>query len=119
VVDWLDGAAACRPAEPDEPVDDDELVAELVAEVADEVELAAVLVTVVDVVVLPLLAEDAAPWESSSQPVRATAPATLAAAAIRRPLQAGWGRRRRARAVGGGGRGGALGEGASMEGLRS
>ena len=119
MVDWLDGAAACRPAEPDEPVDDDELVAELVAEVADEVELAAVLVTVVDVVVVPLLAEDTAPWESSSQPVRATAPATLAAAAIRRPLQAGWGRRRRATVVAGvrgGGGGGAQREGASMGG---
>ncbi len=70
-------------------------------------------------VVVPLLAEDTPPGESSSQPVRAMAPATLAAAAIRRPLQAGWGRRRRATVVagvGGGGGGGALGEGASMGG---
>lgn len=118
MVDWLDGDAACRPAELDEPVDDDELVDE-VDEVADEVEVAvdAALVTVE--VVEPLLAEARPLWESSSQPVKAMAPATLATAATRRPLQAGWGRRRRATAlagVGGGGGGGALGEGASMGG---
>ena len=61
-------------------------------------------------VVVPLLAEDTPPGESSSQPVRAMAPATLAAAAIRRPLQAGWGRRRRATVVAGGG-GAEAGEG--------
>jgi len=121
VVDWLDGDAAWRPAEPDEPdelVDDDELVDEVpgVVEVAVAFDAAATVVGVE-----PLLAEARPPCESSSPPVRAMAPATLAAAAIRRPLQAGWGRRRRPRAVAGGagGGGGALGEGASMRGLRS
>ena len=110
MVDWPDGAAAWRPAELDDELVDDELVDEVVVEVD-----AAATVVVVE----PLLAEDRPLWESSSQPVRAMAPATLAAAAIRRPLQAGWGRRRRATVVaggGGGGGGGALGEGASMGG---
>jgi len=79
VVDWLEGAAAWRLAELAEPVD--EVVPE--DEVVAEVDAATV------VVVVPLLAEDTPPGESSSQPVRAMALATLAAAAIRRPLQAG------------------------------
>ena len=114
---WLEGAAAWRVAELDEePVD----------EVADEVELDALdVVAALDVepatvvVVEPLLAEESPPWESSRPAVRAMAPATLAAAAIRRPRQAGCGRcRRAAEAVGegGSGGGGALGVSASMGG---
>jgi len=115
VVDWLDGDAAWRPVELDEPADDDELVDDVPGAVAVEVAVDAAATVVV---VEPPLAEARPLCESSSPPVRAMAPATLAAAAIRRPLQAGWGRRRRPMAVagGGGGGGGALGEGASMGG---
>jgi len=89
---WLEGAAAWRLAELDD---------KLVEEVADAVELDAleavpaleVVPATVVVVVEPLLAEDSAPWESSRPAVSARAPATLAAAAIRRPRHAGWGRR--------------------------
>jgi hypothetical protein len=116
VVAWLEPVAGWRLAAEleDEPVD--ELAEDDVeSDALDVAALDAVPATVV--VVEPLLVEDSPPCESSRPAVSAIAPATLAAAAIRRPLQAGWGRCRRATMAageGGGGGGGALGGGASM-----
>jgi hypothetical protein len=118
VAAWLEPVAGCRLAA---ELAEDEM--EPVAELAeDEMEPEAVDVAAPDavpatvVVVEPLLVDESPPCESSSPAVSAIAPATLAAAAIRRPLQAGWGRRGRATVAGGGGRGGAPGVCASMGG---
>ena len=117
MADWLVAAAAWRVAELEDELVDEVVAGAVVAaaveadplDVVAAVEAESELVMVVVDELLP--AEASPPWESSRPAVSARAPATLAAAAIRRPLQAGWGRRRRATdaaALVGGGGGGAL-----------
>jgi hypothetical protein len=77
VATWLDVAAGCRPAE-----------ASVVVEIDDD-ELLALAADAVVEVPPPLVAEEVPSCDSSRHPVRATAPATLTAAAIRRPVRAG------------------------------
>jgi hypothetical protein len=123
VTDGLEAAAAWSELDEEEPDDVDADALEL----TDDGGVTAVTLVSPDgattvVPVDPLPDEDTPTRLSSRPPVSTMAPATLATAAMRRPVWAGWRRRRPvrvgvdgARAGGGGGGGkGELGVGASM-----